>query len=115
LKLLVKEFLMSKHPMKIAQTGLVSEIAENLVAPEIFTSVVSQFSLSDESVTIKLVSVRFDDSVAPPIKKAVVVGRIVLPVIGAQALVTQLNDFLEAHGVGSTVDGRAAVRQETMQ
>ena len=88
--------------MKINSHDLVAEITEDLFAPEIFSSVVSQFSIASGHITIKLVSVRYDDSTAPPIKKAVVVGRVIFPILGAQALVTQLGEFLEAHGVGAS-------------
>lgn len=70
-----------------------------MFAPELYASFASSFSLSAGSVTIKLVSTRWDNAVEPAAQKAVVVGRITLPLQGAQTLAAGLQDFLRQHGL----------------
>jgi hypothetical protein len=55
--------------MTVNPHDLVAQIEENIFAPEIFSSLVSQFSIGGGNVTLKLVSVRYDDSTAPPKRK----------------------------------------------
>ncbi|GAB0120109.1 hypothetical protein [Acidisoma sp. 7E03] len=74
-------------------------LLENMFAPELFATLASSFSLSAGSVTIKLVSTRWDNSVEPAVQKAVVVGRITMPLQGAQTLAAGLQNFLEQHGL----------------
>lgn len=85
-------------------------LMENMFAPELFASFASSFSLSAGSVTIKLVSSRWDNSVEPAVQKAVVVGRITLPLQGAQTLAAGLQHFLEQHGVGYVPMNRPRMR-----
>ncbi len=77
------------------QTNLV----ENMFAPELFATFASSFSVSAGSLTIKLVSTRWDNSVEPAVQKAVVVGRITLPLQGAQTLAAGLQNFLSQNGL----------------
>jgi hypothetical protein len=76
-----------------------SSFVENMFAPELFASFASSFSVSAGSVTIKLVSTRWDNSVEPAVQKAVVVGRITLPLLGAQTLAAGLQNFLAQHNL----------------
>lgn len=82
-------------PTQQDQTSFV----ENMFAPELFASFASSFSISGGSVTIKLVSTRWDNSVDPAVQKAVVVGRITLPLLGAQTLAAGLQNFLAQHNL----------------
>jgi hypothetical protein len=77
------------------QTNLV----ENMFAPELFANFASSFSVSAGSLTIKLVSTRWDNSVEPAVQKAVVVGRITMPLQGAQTLAAGLQNFLSQNGL----------------
>lgn len=76
-----------------------SSFVENMFAPELFASFASSFSVSAGGVTIKLVSTRWDKSVEPAVQKAVVVGRITLPLLGAQTLAAGLQNFLAQHNL----------------
>lgn len=91
------------HPAGAATAGRMATqetvLLENMFAPELFATLASSFSLSAGSVTIKLVSTRWDNSVEPAVQKAVVVGRITMPLQGAQTLAAGLQNFLEQHGL----------------
>jgi hypothetical protein len=73
------------------------EILENMYSPEVFASLASSFSINSGSVTIKFVSLRWDNSVEPAVQRAVVVARITMPLEGAQTLVGGLQSFLAQH------------------
>jgi hypothetical protein len=70
-----------------------------MLAPELYATFASSFSVTAGSVTIKLVSSRWDNSVEPAVQKAVVVGRVTMPLQGAQTLVAGLQNFLAQHGL----------------
>jgi hypothetical protein len=84
------------------------QLTEDLFAPEMFASDASSFSLGPGVITITLVSHRWDNSVPPGEQKRVVVGRLVLPVPGAQHLALSLYDFLQKNGLDPVrpADGR---------
>ena len=72
---------------------------ENLLAPEVFASLATIFSINGGCVTIKFVSLRWDNSNEPAVQRAVVVARITLPLEGAQSLAGGLQSFLTKHGL----------------
>jgi len=72
---------------------------ENMFAPEVFSSFASSFAIASGAVTIKLVSARWDNSVEPAVQRAVVVGRITMPLQGAQTLAAGLTSFLGKLGL----------------
>ncbi|WP_284946664.1 hypothetical protein [Acidisoma cladoniae] len=74
-------------------------LMENMFAPEVFATFASSFSVGSGSVTIKLVSSRWDNSSEPGVQRAVVVGRITMPLQGAQTLAAGLHAFLAQHGL----------------
>lgn len=75
------------------------QILDNMFAPEVFASLASSFSLNAGSVTIKLVSLRWDNSTEPAVQRAVVVARLTMPLDGAKTLVGGLQAFLSKHGL----------------
>ena len=74
-------------------------LVENLFAPEIFASESAFFATAPGVVAITLTSFRFDNSTDPAVHKRVVVGRLVMPTVGAQALAVGLYDFLKKNGL----------------
>jgi hypothetical protein len=87
-----------------------SNLLENMFAPELYATFASSFSVTAGSVTIKLVSSRWDNSVEPAVQKAVVVGRVTMPLQGAQTLVAGLQNFLAQHGLEYTAPTRPRTR-----
>ncbi|WP_419758856.1 hypothetical protein [Acidisoma sp.] len=85
-------------------------LIENMFAPELYATFASSFSVSAGSVTIKLVSSRWDNSVEPAVQKAVVVGRVTLPLQGAQTLAAGLQNFLSQNGLGHVASDRPRTR-----
>ncbi len=75
------------------------QILENMFSPEVFASLASSFSINAGSVTIKFVSLRWDNSTEPAVQRAVVVARVTMPLEGAQTLVGGLQTFLAEHGL----------------
>lgn len=82
-------------------------LIENMLAPETYATFASGFSAGHGTVSIKLVSVRWDNSIEPAAQRAVVVGRLTMPVQGAQALVAGLQAFLAQHGLDQPAAPRA--------
>ena len=68
-------------------------------APEVFARGASGFVVGDGFITITFESPRVDHTTSPGPVNRVVVGRLVMPTAGAQALVLSLNAFLEEHGL----------------
>jgi hypothetical protein len=87
-----------------------AQLIENMFAPEVYATVASSFSAGFGSVTIKLVSMRWDNSVDPPVQKAVVVGRVTMPLQGAQALAGGLQSFLTQNGLEPVQSNRGRTR-----
>jgi hypothetical protein len=71
---------------------------DNPGAPEIFASAATGFFVANGNITITFESTRADHAESPgPVYRAVV-GRVVIPAQGAQALAIGLFDFLEKQG-----------------
>jgi hypothetical protein len=87
-----------------------AQLVENMFAPEVYATVASSFSAGFGSVTIKLVSMRWDNSVEPPVQKAVVVGRVTMPLQGAQTLAAGLQSFLAQNGLEPVQSNRPHTR-----
>jgi hypothetical protein len=73
-------------------------LVDNPFAPEIFVTGVSGYYNAGGTVQLCLDSMRCDHSRADGVMERVVVGRVILPIPVAQALVTTLNAFLEQQG-----------------
>jgi len=71
---------------------------DNPNAPELYASGATGFFVSNGAITITLESVRADHGPAAGPLSRVVVGRLVMPVAGAQGLAIGLFDFLEKQG-----------------
>ena len=72
-------------------------IMENLLAPEVYADSVTFFSLRGrENISLTCSSVRFDSSSMTA--SGVVIGRLVIPVVGAIDLVNDLHKFLKDNG-----------------
>ncbi len=87
-------------------------LIDNLFAPEIFVSGIAGFALLADALHLTLDTARYDHSQPSPVLERVVVGRLVLPIGSAQALVTTLNAFLEQHGLSPS---KAAAAGGTFQ
>jgi len=89
----------SSPPMKEAAERP-SLVVENVFAPEIFASEASFFAQGGGIVSITLASYRWDASSTPSgAAKRIVIGRLVMPIKGAQTLVVGLYDFLRKAGL----------------
>ena len=67
-------------------------------APELYAAAATGFFNSNGVISITLESARADHSKSPAPVGRVVVGRLVMPAAGAQALAVGLFDFLEKQG-----------------
>jgi len=74
-------------------------ILENIFAPEIFASEATVFYRSPGTITVTFTSYRFDNSTHPGSQKRVVIGRLVMPISGAQGLAAGLYDYLKKQGL----------------
>ncbi len=75
------------------------EVFENLLAPELYATAATSVATVGGVVTVTFTSSRLDNSIQPPVRRQVVVGRVSLPVGGAADLVVRLYDFLAKTGV----------------
>jgi hypothetical protein len=73
-------------------------VLENVCAPEVFASEASFFSIGPGVLTITFTSYRFDNTTSPGAQRRVVVGRLVMPIPGAQGLSVGLYDYLKKTG-----------------
>jgi len=71
---------------------------DNPHAPEIFAGDSVGFLINNGNVHITLGALRSDYGTNPPRLNAVVIGRLVMPLNGAQSLAVQLYDFLKSRG-----------------
>ena len=85
-------------------------MVENMFSPEVFASLATSFSINGGCVTIKFVSLRWDNSTEPAVQRAVVVARITMPLEGAQSLAGGLQSFLSQHGLNYTPSTRPKTR-----
>lgn len=74
-------------------------IVENLFAPEVFASEAAFFSTGPGIVTVTFTSYRWDNSTTQAAQRRVVVGRLVMPLAGAQGLAAGLYDYLSKQGL----------------
>jgi hypothetical protein len=75
-----------------------SKLQDDPQAPEIYAVAATGFFNSGGTISITLESARADHSKTPAPVNRVVVGRLVMPAGGAQALAVGLFDFLEKQG-----------------
>jgi hypothetical protein len=87
---------MSDQPPGWHQQEAAPPLEENLHAPELFAGDAAFFTGGNGVVSITFVSYRWDQSAIPPVQKGVVVGRLVMPVAGAQHLALGLYDYLKS-------------------
>ena len=83
-----------------------STFIDNPRAPEMFAEGASGFFFLNGNVHITLTAVRLDHSKTPAPVNRVVIGRVVLPCHGAQALAIGLYDFLNQHGLAPNRQSR---------
>jgi hypothetical protein len=83
------------------------QFADNISAPEVFSTGAAGFGLLFGNVVITFESAKYDHSEPPgPITRAVNL-RLVLPTQAAQALVLGLNDYLVKQGLDPTAAAKA--------
>ena len=95
-------FITSKQPSLTAPmlpTPSDPALIDNPFTPEIYANGLAGFANIGGLIAITLESGRCDHTRAQPVLERVVVGRLVLPVTTAQALVAALNNFFEQHGM----------------
>jgi hypothetical protein len=76
----------------------IPKLLDNPQAPEIFAVAATGFFNANGLISITLESARADHTKAPGPVNRIVVGRLVMPAAGAQALAVGLFDFLEKQG-----------------
>ncbi|MGU3392338.1 hypothetical protein [Sphingomonas sp. M1A8_2b] len=74
-------------------------LIDNPFAPEVFATGLAGFANLNGVIVVTLESARCDHALQPPSLERVVVGRIALTSVAAQALVAGLNQFLEQQGL----------------
>ncbi len=74
------------------------KLQDNPHAPELYATAATGFFNANGTISITLESVRADHSKSPGPINRVVVGRLVMPANGAQAMAVGLFDFLEKQG-----------------
>jgi hypothetical protein len=74
------------------------KLVDDPKAPEIYAVAATGFFNANGVISITLESARADHSKSPGPINRVVVGRLVMPAAGAQALAVGLFDFLEKQG-----------------
>jgi hypothetical protein len=74
-------------------------ILENLLAAEVYADAAAFFSFKSGNVSITFVSHRYDNSTPSAVPKHVVIGRLVIPLEGAQGLAVGLFDYLKQRGL----------------
>jgi hypothetical protein len=82
-----------------ARAPAAPQVIDNPLAPEFFTSRCSGFSLGHGHITLTFESARCDHSRPNAPINRVVVGRVVMPIEAAQALVIELNNCLQQSGL----------------
>lgn len=85
-------------PTSHSAQGHPIEIEENLSAPELYATEATYFGVTGPNATVTLTSLRWDNSIQPPVLKRVVVGRLVMPISAAQAFTVSLYDHLAKNG-----------------
>jgi hypothetical protein len=75
------------------------QIIDNPHAPDAFATDVVGYSLVAGNVGVTFVTTRLDHSVSPAQATGVVIGRLVMPVDGAQRLAMGLLEFLKQRGL----------------
>ena len=76
-----------------------AKFIDDPTAPELFASAATGFFLANGNIAITFEAGRVDHSESPGPIRRVVVGRVVMPVVGAQALAIGLFDFLQKQGL----------------
>ena len=74
------------------------KLIDNMNAPEIYAAAATGFFVNNGMISITLESPRADHTKSPGPITRVVVGRLVMPAAGAQALAVGLFDFMEKQG-----------------
>jgi hypothetical protein len=74
-------------------------IVENVFAPEVFASEAAFFAMGPGVITITFTSYRWDNTVSPGVQKRIVIGRLTMPIVGAQALAADLYSNLKQAGL----------------
>lgn len=82
-------------------------IIDNLFGAEVYADDVAFFAHKGNNVSMQLVSARFDANDGGKLK-LVTVGRLVMPIAGAQGLAVGLYDYLKKNGLAPDVDPRTA-------
>jgi hypothetical protein len=73
-------------------------IVDNLLSPELFADAAVAFFLRNGVVTIALTSTRADHGTSSGSTRHQVVGRVTMPIVGAQGLVRGLYNLLKQQG-----------------
>ena len=84
--------------MSEAKNAAATKLQDDTKAPEIFAVAATGFFNANGLISVTLESARADHSKSPAPVNRVVVGRLVMPAGGAQALAVGLFDFLEKQG-----------------
>lgn len=80
--------------------ALEEPLIENVLAPELFVTHVSAYSVFGQNVTVGFASRRWDSSAEPNGgAKMVVVGRLTMPIPCAVGLAVELFNFLQKNGI----------------
>lgn len=73
---------------------------DNPRAPDVFCNDATGFFLNEGCITITFEAAHVEHSTSPGPVNRVVIGRLVMPIPGAQRLALGLYDYLEKNGLG---------------
>lgn len=76
--------------------------------PEVFADTVTGYFVRNGVISITFEAARINHVTSPGPLNRVVVGRVVLPISGAQELAVGLYDFLKSRGLAPNVDAKKA-------
>ncbi len=88
-------------PRPLSKTSELGRVTDNPDAPVIYCIDAAGFSIFAGVVTVTLLSQFWDHTADPSVSTRRVVGRLVMPAIGAHSLATQLFNFCEKQGIAA--------------
>jgi hypothetical protein len=86
-------------------------LLDNPLAPDVFADFVTGVALMGDCLRLTLASNRSDYTTSPPTVRAVVIGRLVMPIAGAENLIEFVGSYLQQLKSGGAAPPPAASPQ----
>jgi hypothetical protein len=101
-----REFIDMTNETPPAGAASTVTFVDNPLAPDVYADDAVGFLFHNGIVKVTLVSARVNPVTIPGPIHRVSVGRLIMPVAGAQALAVGLFNFLKSHGLAPSMDGK---------